>query len=166
MVSIGYTDRITKFRVHVFQLCLIALCLIISIARFASKARTSRSHTWFFAVSLKSALVITYQLLSEHNYKFQKWASLKANALLNCLEFVFWFAGFIMMCMGNRAGCIGGSCALSPVLAVLSLVLCFIAAFAALVSVKDWRAEKRGGGMLASAGESNIKDDYGRGGMA
>lgn len=31
-----------------------------------------------------------------------------------------------MMCMGNRAGCIGGSCALSPVLAVLSLVLWFV----------------------------------------
>ena len=50
MISIGYTDKITKFRVHVLQLCLIIICLIISIAQFASKARTTRSHTWFFAV--------------------------------------------------------------------------------------------------------------------
>ena len=160
MISIGYTDKITKFRVHVLQLCLIIICLIISIARFASKARTTRSHTWFFAVvndpltlkgpcsslsrtlhhllhsgsrsannshqCLKSVLVITYQLLSEHHHKFQKWASLKANAILNCFEFVFWFAAFIMMCMGNSAGCSGGSCALSPILAVLGLILWFV----------------------------------------
>ncbi|PVH86464.1 hypothetical protein DL98DRAFT_305403 [Cadophora sp. DSE1049] len=163
MISIGYTDKITKFRVHILQLCLITICLIVSIARFASKARTTRSHTWFFAVCLKSVLVITYQLLSEHHYKFQKWASFKANAILNCLEFVFWFAAFIMMCMGNGAGCSGGSCALSPILAVLGLVLCFIGALAAFVSVKDWRSGKNGGGISTSA---SIKDDYGRAGIA
>lgn len=31
-----------------------------------------------------------------------------------------------MMCMGNSAGCSGGSCALSPILAVLGLILWFV----------------------------------------
>lgn len=40
----------------------------------------------------KSLFVIAYQMLTEHTYRFDKWANTKANAVLNALECVFWLA--------------------------------------------------------------------------
>lgn len=62
---------------------------------------------------IKSLIVISYQLLTEYVDRLQKWASLKANTILNSLEVVLWLVVLILAIQGNMRICHGTSCALS-----------------------------------------------------
>jgi hypothetical protein len=66
--------------------------------------------------------VITYQLLTEHTLRFRKWASTKANTILNCLEVVFWLA--VLVVTGTTVGgSSGAAAALSALVLVIAIVL-------------------------------------------
>jgi hypothetical protein len=66
--------------------------------------------------------VIAYQLLTEHRARFRKWASTKANAILNSVEVVFWLAVLVVTGMGaGRAS--GAAAALSALTLILAIVL-------------------------------------------
>jgi len=39
-------------------------------------------------------------MLTEHHARFRKWASTKANAILNSVEIVFWLAVLVVTGMG------------------------------------------------------------------
>lgn len=69
----------------------------------------------------KSLFVIAYQMLTEHTYRFSKWASTKANAVLNCLECVFWLAVLVVtgMSAGRDTGAAGALTALVLILAIV-----------------------------------------------
>lgn len=71
-------------------------------------------------------LVMTYEIVSQRVARFQRWASLKANAILGVLEPLFWFTAFILSCMGISRRCQGGSCALGVMLVLLTLVLWYV----------------------------------------
>jgi hypothetical protein len=61
-------------------------------------------------------------MLTEHRERFRKWASTKANAVLNCLEIVFWLAVLVVTGMGvGRAS--GAAAALSALVLVVAIVL-------------------------------------------
>lgn len=61
-------------------------------------------------------------MLTEHRDRFRKWASTKANAVLNCLEIVFWLAVLVVTGMGvGRAS--GAAAALSALVLVSAIVL-------------------------------------------
>jgi hypothetical protein len=66
--------------------------------------------------------VITYQFLTEHTLRFRKWASTKANAILNCLEVVFWLA-VLVVTGGTVSGASGTAAALSALVLVIAIVL-------------------------------------------
>ena len=66
--------------------------------------------------------MITYQLLTEHIRRYRKWASTKANAILNCMEVVFWLA--VLIVTGTTVGGgPGATAALSALVLIIAIVL-------------------------------------------
>lgn len=61
----------------------------------------------------KSLVIIFYQILTEHVARFRRWRSLKANAILNALEIVFWAAVVFLTIQANVQICVGVGCTLS-----------------------------------------------------
>lgn len=74
-------------------------------------------------MALKSLIVITYEVLTERSMRCHRWASTKANAILNCLEPVFWLAAFVLSIMSIKSRCSGGSCACGALYVVVAFVL-------------------------------------------
>lgn len=61
-------------------------------------------------------------MLTEHHTRYRKWASTKANAVLNCLEVVFWLAVLLVTGMGvGKAS--GAAAALSALTLILAIIL-------------------------------------------
>jgi hypothetical protein len=61
-------------------------------------------------------------MLTEHRARFRKWASTKANAVLNCLEIVFWLVVLVVTGMGvGKAS--GAAAAVSALVLVVAIVL-------------------------------------------
>ncbi|KAL2104694.1 hypothetical protein VUR80DRAFT_9851 [Thermomyces stellatus] len=130
--------------VHVVQVILILLVFILAIARVSmTEVPITRANIMPIPISIKSLVVLTYQLLTEYNERFQKWASLKANMVLNIIEVIFWAVVMGLTFQANARICIGASCAVTWVVAVLCLVLLFLGVQAAVVSTLDWRHFRR-----------------------
>ncbi|KAL3419082.1 hypothetical protein PVAG01_09303 [Phlyctema vagabunda] len=141
-----------KFRMHMAQVVLVLLAIVISIARLANKNTIpSRASVWYLVVCFKSLIIILYQVLSEHHDRFRKWASPKANAVLNVIETIFWLAAFIISIAGNSGTCKGSSCALGSFLSALAFFLFLITGFVAFMSVRDYRYLRRNGMLPGSA---------------
>lgn len=64
-----------------------------------------------------------YQLLTAHVARFKKWHSYKANAILNCLEIVFWAAVAFLLIQANLSRCTGISCTLSWIVVGVAVVI-------------------------------------------
>ncbi|OTA76190.1 hypothetical protein M434DRAFT_383601 [Hypoxylon sp. CO27-5] len=118
----AFFDSRFKFRVHIVELSLITLVVILSITRIAMGS-PQRAHTMGIAIGFKSAAFVLYQVLTEHTEKFQKWANKKANLILNCVDIPFWGVLMVMLLSSNTQVCAGSSCAVSWVVALLSIVL-------------------------------------------
>jgi hypothetical protein len=140
-------DERRKTLVHVVQITLIVLAIFLSIGRVtiknppASRANTvaitlvsltpadpetpvtaQPTNTTSINQGIKSLIVITYQLLTEHTLRFRKRASTKANAILNCLEVVFWLA-VLVVTGGTVSGASEAAAALSALVLVIAIVL-------------------------------------------
>jgi hypothetical protein len=146
--SILSFDESWKYRVHIVQIILIILAIILSISRVtirtppATRANTVAITMVWLTINfqpnlsgryrecrltaetqgIKSLIVIAYQMLTEHRTRFRKWASTKANAILNSVEIVFWLAVLVVTGMGvGRAS--GAAAALSALTLILAIVL-------------------------------------------
>jgi hypothetical protein len=75
------------------------------------------------AQGVKSIIFIGYQLLAEHTTRFARWKSLKANAILNCIEIVFWLAAIVLIFMGITTSCFGSSCAVNWIITVTAIAI-------------------------------------------
>ncbi|KAK4236150.1 sterol uptake control protein 2 [Achaetomium macrosporum] len=73
--------------------------------------------------SVKSIIIIAYQLLTEHTRRFARWKSLKANFILNCIEPVFWLTLIVLKFMGISSLCSGSSCAVAWISMLLVMVM-------------------------------------------
>lgn len=58
-------------------------------------------------------IIIFYQILTDHLARFRRWRSLKAYAILNGLEVVFWGAVVFLVIQANIQTCVGIGCTLS-----------------------------------------------------
>ncbi|KFY32556.1 hypothetical protein V493_00079 [Pseudogymnoascus sp. VKM F-4281 (FW-2241)] len=117
-------------------------------ARIATKPEgvpTTRSDTIGIVMGVKTIVVLIYQLLTSHVQRFHRWASVKAYAILNTLEILFWFVVLILTLMGVSRLCSGVSCGLSWVCILIAVVLCLLAAWTSVVSIKNWRLSKKMG---------------------
>ncbi|KAF9884978.1 hypothetical protein FE257_000888 [Aspergillus nanangensis] len=144
-LSIENASR-TQFRLHIIIGILVLITFILAIARLANKGTpSSRSNTWGIAVCVKSAVFLVYQVLTEHHGRFERWASAKANMVLNIIDTVFWLALFIITIMGTANACSGSSCPLGGVLATLAIILWFdmvysgLAGFLSFICIRIWR---------------------------
>jgi hypothetical protein len=66
---------------------------------------------------------MTYQVVTGHVDRFKRWASTKANMILNIIDTVFWFALFIISIMGTSGAHSTSSRALGVIIVLLALVL-------------------------------------------
>ena len=71
----------------------------------------------------KSLVVIAYQVATEHVGRFRRWHSYKANAILNCLEVVFWSAVTFFVIDANTSKCKGINCTFSWIVVVLGILI-------------------------------------------
>jgi len=90
-------------------------------------------------------IIILYQVVTGHSARFHKWASLKANMILNCLEVVFWGAVVFLGIQANMNYCVGTNCTLSWVVCIIGGTLSTVASYTAVVSIMDWKYFKATG---------------------
>ncbi|KAM0715310.1 hypothetical protein Q7P37_008808 [Cladosporium fusiforme] len=78
---------------------------------------------------------------SEHSDRFRKWASTKANAILNSLEIVFWLA--VLVVTGKTlGGAYGAAAALGALTLILAIILEILSIWMAGCSIKVHRRAK------------------------
>ncbi|KAH7165657.1 hypothetical protein EDB81DRAFT_260860 [Dactylonectria macrodidyma] len=141
-------DAHYKTRVHIGQIIMIILIIGLSGARVATKPSgrpTSRSDTIAITMSVKTIVILTYQLVTEHASRFKKWASLKAFAILNTLEILFWFVVVIITFMGISTFCQGTNCAMSWLVALVAFLLTAVAFWTSVASWLNFRYFKNYG---------------------
>ncbi|KAI5369526.1 hypothetical protein Slin15195_G004020 [Septoria linicola] len=128
-----------KNRIHWIQIALILSAIVLSIGRLTIKSPPpSRANVLSITMGIKSLIVIAYQYLTEHKARFKKWASSKANAILNSMEVVFWLT--VVIVTGGLVGReTGAATALSTSILLLALTLCLISAWVAVISIKIHR---------------------------
>ncbi|KAF6811842.1 hypothetical protein CMUS01_13181 [Colletotrichum musicola] len=140
-----FFDPRHKTKVHIAQLVIMLAAVILTIARISMPVPTTRANMMALTMSIKSVIIIGYQLLTTHKERFRKWASLKANAILNTLEIVFWFVALGLLFQANTRFCTGPSCAISWVVTLLCAVLIVLAFQTSVVSIKEHRHFKNYG---------------------
>ncbi|CAG9972562.1 unnamed protein product [Clonostachys byssicola] len=142
----GLLDPKWKFREHIIQLILVTLVIILCGVYLSMPGVIPvRSEIMAIPFSVKSIVIIAYQLLTEHTQRFSKWASTKANAILNCLETVFWLTLIVLKFMGISRTCTGGSCGVNVFLTLVIMVVFVLTVHVAVLSVIERRNFKRYG---------------------
>lgn len=68
-------------------------------------------------------VIIFYQILTEHVARFKKWRSLKAYAILNGLEVVFWAAVVFLVLQAQLQICVGVGCTLGWITVAIAVVM-------------------------------------------
>ncbi|KAF4966830.1 hypothetical protein FSARC_5545 [Fusarium sarcochroum] len=135
-----------KIPLQIVQVILIITVIALSGARLVMPNRPpGRSTTMGLGMGAKSLIILSYEILTEHFSRFQRWGSLKAYFILNTMEVVFWAAVAFMMIRGNTNTCVGASCALGWVVFVLAGILSPMYKYLAVVSFLDWRFFKKNG---------------------
>ncbi|KAH7169784.1 uncharacterized protein B0J16DRAFT_325654 [Fusarium flagelliforme] len=91
-----------KTKVHIGQLVLIVFIVALAIGKTVTRPSyipQNRMDMVAVTMSVKSIIVLAYQLLTEHIARFNGWASLKAYLILNALEVVFWIGVIVVTFM-------------------------------------------------------------------
>ncbi|KAI0442787.1 hypothetical protein F4803DRAFT_518020 [Xylaria telfairii] len=139
MAILDWFGTTHKFRIHILQTFLTVVVFILSIAYFPTPgAIPTRVRVMIPIISVKSLIIQAYQILTEHTTRFAKWHSLKANAILNCLEVLFWAVFTGLLFSANSAICLGAACGLAWVTAFLSLFLLFSMIWMAVCSCLEF----------------------------
>ncbi|KAH6893019.1 hypothetical protein B0T10DRAFT_481275 [Thelonectria olida] len=141
-------DTHYKTKVHIGQIALVILIIALTGARIATKPKgmtTTRSDTLAITMSIKTIVVLCYQLITEHVSKYKRWGSLKAYAVLNTLEIVFWFVVVIITFMGISKYCKGANCAMSFFVSLTAIALMALAFWTSVASWLNHRYFKRYG---------------------
>ncbi|KAH8665898.1 hypothetical protein BGZ60DRAFT_432073 [Tricladium varicosporioides] len=164
----GFFDSRYKFAVHMLQLILVLLAIGGSVVRLlfvkAPGAPPSRANTMALGMGAKSLIIILYQVITEHSARCRKWASLKANMILNSLEIVFWAAVVFLMIQANMKFCVGTNCVLSWCVCCVAGLLSIFAAYTATVSIMEWKYFKATG--MHRGSEMQLKNEYDSEGQA
>ncbi|KAH8202909.1 hypothetical protein TruAng_002962 [Truncatella angustata] len=74
---------------------------------------------------------------------FRKWASLKAYAIINATEIVFWAAVVYLTIQAATQSCVAPTCALTWVIVALAINMCLLSAYATIVSYNNFRAARK-----------------------
>ncbi|KAL5615797.1 hypothetical protein FOBRF1_004545 [Fusarium oxysporum] len=137
-----------KNKAFVLQVVTITIAFILGIAKVATKPSgipMTRSDIMAITMSLKSYAFLAYEYVTQKLDKFKRFGSLKANAILNTMDIVFW--AVVMGLAFNMATkvCIGANCALGIIVGLVALVVAFVNFWAAVIAWKDHKYFKRNG---------------------
>ncbi|KFY21258.1 hypothetical protein V491_03044 [Pseudogymnoascus sp. VKM F-3775] len=142
----GLFDARYNIKIHIVQISLVVVMFILSGARIATKPKgrpTTRADTLGIVMGVKTIVVLLYQILSSHVERFRKWASLKAYAILNFMEILFWFVVVIVTFIGVSQFCSGVNCGLTWISVLIAIILCVLASWTAVVSFQNLRNFKK-----------------------
>ncbi|KAM0323191.1 hypothetical protein ACHAQA_009041 [Verticillium albo-atrum] len=146
MVNITpFLETHLKLRLHIIEIVLIVIALILTGVYISMIPFITRSEIMIIPFSIKSLIIIAYQLLTQHTARYSKWASLKANMILNFIEPVFWFVVIILKFMGISRTCTGGSCGVNVVLTLVAIAILILTIQVAAISFLDRRHFKQYG---------------------
>lgn len=153
MLEFSISRRVTYLKwIHAIQAVLFLTIFVLGCSRAATKHGTvTRADTWIIVVvsatarcskwtrtatcwlradmknilqSLKSMIVLAYQVSSDNVARLHRFASLKTNMILNIIESIFWVAAIVITGL-SIGGCsqTSGACALSGVIIVIAIGL-------------------------------------------
>ncbi|KAI7759220.1 hypothetical protein LZL87_008597 [Fusarium oxysporum] len=137
-----------KNKVFILQVVTITIAFILGIAKVATKPSgipMTRSDIMAITMSLKSYAFLAYEHVTQKVDKFKRFGSLKANAILNTMDIVFW--AVVMGLAFNMATqvCIGANCAIGILVVLVALVVAFVNFWAAVIAWKDHKYFKHNG---------------------
>ncbi|KAE9980790.1 hypothetical protein EG328_012038 [Venturia inaequalis] len=133
-----------KTALHIIQLLLVHVAIGFSVPRmFMKNQPRTRANTIAMGMGAKSIMLIFYQILTENVQMFKRWASLKANMIINCLEVIFWAAVVFLVMQANLSRCTGISCTLSWVVVGVSILIVIIQIPCAIFSVLEFRESRK-----------------------
>ncbi|KAF5579702.1 hypothetical protein FPANT_9553 [Fusarium pseudoanthophilum] len=137
-----------KNKVFILQIVTTTIAFILGIAKVATKPSgipMTRSDIMAITMSLKTYAFLAYEYLTQKVDKFKKFGSLKANAVLNTMDIVFW--AVVMGLAFNMATqvCIGANCAIGILVGLVALVVMLVNFWAAVIAWKDHKYFKRNG---------------------
>ncbi|KAF1963509.1 hypothetical protein CC80DRAFT_7846 [Byssothecium circinans] len=133
-----------KLPVHVAQIFLVAVAMGCSVPRlFMKNQPRTRANTVALGMGAKSLIIIIYMIVTEHNPRFKKWKSYKANVILSCLEVVFWGTVAFLAMRANLRICTGALCVLSWVVVVVAVVIVLTELYTAAVCIREFREYRR-----------------------
>jgi hypothetical protein len=115
-----------KNKMHWIQLILVVMIIIITGVRISIKPSSmpvTRSDTLAIVMSIKTIVVIGYQLLTTHLSNLRRWRNLKVYLVLNSMEALFWFVVVVITGMGMSRYCQGAYCGLSVMMLLIALTL-------------------------------------------
>ncbi|ETS86971.1 hypothetical protein PFICI_00799 [Pestalotiopsis fici W106-1] len=130
--------------VHMVQLFLVITVIVLAVARiFIKGGQLRRNDTMALSMGAKSLGFLAYELITEHWHRARRWASLKANTILNCLEILFWAAIAFLAIQTNVNSCLGTSCTINWVIVVLAIITSIVSAYAAAIFYIEFRKSRQ-----------------------
>ncbi|KAK4118846.1 hypothetical protein N657DRAFT_582838 [Parathielavia appendiculata] len=149
----GMFDLKWKLRDHISVLVLVIVLLILTGVYMNLAPFVTRPDIMGIVYSIKSIIIILYQLLTEHTRRFARWKSLKANCILNCIEPVFWLTLIILKFMGISKFCSGSSCGVAWVSAIVVIVIFLVSVHLCMLAYREYREFRKFG---TTAGPGNL----------
>ncbi|KAK4099181.1 hypothetical protein N658DRAFT_498536 [Parathielavia hyrcaniae] len=134
-----------KLPEHLLVLGLVLLLLILTGVYMNLAPFYGRSDIMGIAYSVKSIIIIAYQLLTEHTERFARWKSLKANFILNCIEPIFWLTLIILKFMGISSFCSGSSCSVAWISAFVVIFIFVVSLHLCMLAFREYRDFKKYG---------------------
>ncbi|KAK4033343.1 hypothetical protein C8A01DRAFT_19701 [Parachaetomium inaequale] len=150
----GIWDPKWKHRWHITLLVLAVLVIILTGVYIGLAPFISRPDIMGIPFAVKTIVIISYELLTEHTRRFAKWRSVKANLILSCIEPVFWLTLIILKFMGISRMCTGGSCGVNWVTVLVVAVILVLSVHVMILSFKEYREVKEFGGSHSTSPSS------------
>ncbi|KAJ4296332.1 hypothetical protein N0V90_006377 [Kalmusia sp. IMI 367209] len=167
LVNKSYNKAAFRSRyAHPIHLCVFVFifsAMVLSVARVfinrSKKRPTTRADTMAIAMGAKSLLFLAYQHFSAPGGRLSKWGSLKANAVLNGLEILFWsaVAGMTFQSLRRSGSCAGVSCVLGALVVVLAALIVVLEQWLFVISYLDFRYFKANGKRREQANEGGCE---------
>ncbi|KAI1026553.1 hypothetical protein LB503_013373 [Fusarium chuoi] len=137
-----------KNKVFILQVVTVTIAFILGIAKVATKPSgipMTRSDIMAITMSLKTCAFLAYEYLTQKVDRLKRFGSLKANAILNTMDIVFWAVVMgLAFSMATRV-CIGANCAIGILVGLVALVVTIVNFWAAVIAWKDHKYFKRNG---------------------
>ncbi|KAH6612630.1 hypothetical protein C7974DRAFT_418569 [Boeremia exigua] len=150
-----------KLPLHIVTGILVVIVVGLSVPRlFMKNQPRTRAGTIALGMGAKSLILLSYMLATEHVRSLRRWHSYKANAIISCLEIVFWGAVAFLVFQANLSKCEGVMCYLSWVVVGIAVVINQLEIYGACIAIREFRESRKApSGVLLSSAVSRGTDE-------